>query len=108
MPTYQQHIRFVKSKPYSKWYIIWSLDSRIGSSYITKQDEITVHLTKDFDKDTIREFVIKSIMKNNPRERYFVNVNPHNKKMIRFLKTLGCTLLQQNYEVTPKRLRMRV
>lgn len=106
MPTYKQHVKFVKSNPYSKWYVVWFSNLRIGSTYITNQDEITVHLENNFDKNVIRKFVIKTIIKYNPRKRYFINTSPYNKKLIRFLKTLGVTLLQQTYEVKPKHLRM--
>ena len=33
MPTYQQHVRFIKSKPYSKWYVIFHNDKKAGSIY---------------------------------------------------------------------------
>ena len=31
MPTYVQHIKFIESKPYSKWYIIKFGNKKIGS-----------------------------------------------------------------------------
>ena len=36
MPTYQQHVKFVKSKPYSKWYIIIQSKEKVGSISLSK------------------------------------------------------------------------
>ena len=40
MPSYSQHIKFIKSKPYSKWYIILKENEKIGSIYLSKNNEI--------------------------------------------------------------------
>ena len=36
MPTYVEHTKFIKSKPYSKWYIIFKSKQKIGSIYLSK------------------------------------------------------------------------
>ena len=48
MPTYNQHRKFIKSKPYSKWYIILKSKQKIGSIYLSKNDEIGIFLSKNF------------------------------------------------------------
>ena len=40
MPTYAQHIKFIESRPYSKWYVIILNNQKIGSAYLSKQNEI--------------------------------------------------------------------
>ena len=40
MPSYNEHLKFIKSKPYTKWYIILKSKDRIGSIYLSKNDEI--------------------------------------------------------------------
>ena len=52
-PTYTKHLKFVTSKPYSKWYIIYSNDEKIGSVYLTKQDEIGMHFKEQYNKAKI-------------------------------------------------------
>jgi hypothetical protein len=42
MPTYEEHVNFVKSSPYSKWYIIEVDGKRAGTIYLTKQNEIGI------------------------------------------------------------------
>ena len=48
MPSYNEHLKFVKSKPYTKWYIILKSKDRIGSIYLSKNDEIGIFLSKKF------------------------------------------------------------
>ena len=39
MPTYDEHLNFINSKPYSKWYIVKKDTQSIGSIYLSKQNE---------------------------------------------------------------------
>ena len=48
MPTFREHVKFINSTPYSKWYIINYDDQKIGTIYLSKQNEIGIHLKKDF------------------------------------------------------------
>ena len=48
MPTFPQHKKFVLSKPYSKWYVIYQNSIKIGSIYLSKEDEIGIFLLKKY------------------------------------------------------------
>ena len=107
-PTYAKHIKFVMSKPYTKWYIIYYGKEKIGSIYITKQDEVGIHFKEQLQanlkpKSALWLQVLKIMMKKNPRNRYLVNINPRNTGMKNFLKNAGFELIQYTYEV-PKRI----
>tara|TARA_B100000745_G_scaffold83341_1_gene52136 strand:+ start:60 stop:500 length:441 start_codon:yes stop_codon:yes gene_type:complete len=107
-PTYAKHIKFVMSKPYTKWYIIYYGKEKIGSIYITKQDEVGIHFKEQLQanlkpKSALWLQVLKIMMKKNPRNRYLVNINPSNTGMKNFLKNAGFELIQYTYEV-PKRI----
>ena len=99
MPTYNQHIKFLKSKPYSKWYIIILEKQKIGSIYLSKQNEIGIFLMKSCDVDDIRLKSLITLMKKNPRKRYLANVNPNNKKLISFWKKNNFSLVSYSYEL---------
>jgi hypothetical protein len=99
MPTYNQHIKFLKSKPYSKWYIIILEKQKIGSIYLSKQNEIGIFLMKSWDIDDIRLKSLIILMKKNPRKRYLANVNPNNKKLISFWKKNNFSLVSYSYEL---------
>ena len=78
MPTYSEHIKFVNSKPYNKWYIIKFKNKKIGSIYLTNQNEIGIFIKKDIQgKDFGRQALLLMIDKN-PRKQYLANVNPKN------------------------------
>ena len=102
LPTYVKHVKFVMSKPYSKWYIIYCATEKIGSVYITKQDEIGIHFKEKNITNKIRSKVLKMIIKKNPRDRYLININPSNTKMKKFLKNEGFELIQHTYEISKK------
>ena len=89
------------SKPYSKWYIIYSSNEKIGSIYLTKQDEIGMHFKKQYNKKIYSE-VLENIIKKNPRHRYLININPKNTRMKDFIKNQGFRLIQHTYEISKK------
>jgi len=100
MPSYRKHVDFVKSKPYTKWYIIYNQDSKCGAIYLSKQDEIGIHLLKNCNDDLVREKSLYLLMKKNPRKRYLANLSPKNLKGRNFFKSRDFKLIQYTYELT--------
>ena len=98
MPTYNQHRKFIKSKPYSKWYIILESKQKIGSIYLSKNDEIGIFLSKKFQGKNVGNFALNELMKKNPRKRFLANVSPKNKKSMEFFKKNGFKLIQYTFE----------
>ena len=103
MPTYEEHVKFVSSRPYSKWYIIFYSGKECGSIYLSKNDEIGIFLKKGLTKKGIGNKALKILMKENPRRRYLANINPKNKNSIRFFKKHHFKLLQYTYELSKYR-----
>ena len=99
MPTYEEHVNFVKSGPYSKWYIIEVDEERAGSIYLTKQNEIGIFLNEGLQEKGIGSNALNVLIGKNPDLRYLANINPENKKSIKFFKKLGFTLIQYTYEL---------
>jgi len=99
MPTYEEHVSFVKSEPYSRWYIITHKRKKIGSIYLTKQNEIGIHLMRDHEKKTVYLESIRKLMIENSRNRYLANISPLNKKYIQLFVGLGFKLIQHTYEL---------
>ena len=98
IPTYSQHTKFIKSKPYSKWYIILKSKQKIGSIYLSKNDEIGIFLSKKFQGKNVGSFALNELMKKNTRKRFLANVNPKNKKSISFFKNNNFKLIQYTFE----------
>ena len=99
MPTYEEHVNFVKSSPYSKWYIIEVDGERAGSIYLTKQNEIGIFHNEGLQEKGIGSNALNVLIGKNPDLRYLANINPENKKSIKFFKKLGFTLIQYTYEL---------
>ena len=102
MPTYVEHSKFVLSKPYSKWYIIFLRNKKIGNVYLTKTNEIGIFILKSIKIKGVGKVVLEEIIKMNPRSRYLANVNPKNDKSSNFFKKNGFKLIQYTYELTKK------
>ena len=99
MPSYAQHVKFVNSHPYAKWYIIEKGGEGVGSVYLSKQNEIGIFLKKKFQNQAIGNTVLDLIIKRNPRKRYLANINPKNKKSISFFKKNKFRLIQYTFEL---------
>jgi len=102
MPTYREHVKFVKSKPYRKWYIIYFKNRRAGSVYLSKQDEVGIFLKKGVQGRGIGSIALRLLMKKNPRDRLLANISPRNKESAKFFKKNGFTLIQHTYELMKK------
>ena len=99
MPTYNEHKKFVKSKPYSRWYIVVHSNKKIGSVYLSKNAEIGIFLKKEFQAHDIGKKVLKMIIQKNPRKPYLANINPKNTKSIKFFKKNHFKLIQYTFEL---------
>jgi len=100
MPTYNQHVSFVSAKPYSKWYVILYGANKAGSIYLTSQNEIGIFIKKSFQNKQIGNIVLHKLIQKNPKKRYLANVNPQNRKSIRFFKNNGFKLIQYTFELS--------
>ena len=98
MPTWEEHVKFIKSKPYSKWYIVYSGDERIGTILLTLENEVGIFLKKNIQHKGVGSFALKLLIKENPHLRYLANINPNNKKSIKFFKKNDFKLIQYTYE----------
>jgi hypothetical protein len=100
MPTFSQHKKFVLSKPYSKWYIIYQNSVKIGSIYLSKQNEIGMFILKKYKKSNMDFKPIQLLMNKNPRKRYLANVSIKNKKSMKFFKEHKFQLIQHTFELS--------
>lgn len=99
MPSYDEHIKFVLSKPYTKWYIVNLEGKKVGSVYLSKQDEIGIFLKKDIQGKGLGKYALNILKKKNPRKRFIANVNPKNKNSAKFFRQNGFKLIQHTYEL---------
>ena len=99
MPTFKNHEKFVNSKPYFKWYIIYEDLKKIGSTYITNQNEIAIHFLNIKNYEGFFLESLEIIIQKNPRKRFLLNISPKNKKLKRIVEKNKFKLIQHTYEL---------
>ena len=100
MPTFNEHIKFIKSKPYTKWYIVKYGAQKIASIYLTSQNEIGIFIKKTHQNKNLGGTIMSELIQKNPRDRYLANVSPKNKTSEKFFKSHGFKFIQKTYELT--------
>jgi len=99
MPSYDEHVKFVMSEPYTIWYIIEYDKKNVGAIYLSKRDEIGISINNDSEYDQIVKIALKLLMELNPRKRYLANVSPNDVRSQEFLLKNGFTGLEYIYEI---------
>ena len=99
MPSYRKHVKFVLSKPYKKWYIIYYKKQKFGSIYLTNLNEIGIHFKKNQIPDSLIIKCIELFISKNREKRFLINISPKNKKLIKIIKKNKFKLIQYTYEL---------
>ena len=99
MPSYDEHVKFVMSKPYTNWYVIVYDKKNVGAIYLSKQDEIGISIKNDYMNEDIAKTAFKLLMELNPRKRYLANVSPKDVRLQEFLLKNEFTGLEYVYEL---------
>jgi len=97
LPTWEEHVEFIKNNTYQSWDIIWVDDVRIGNIYLTDRDEIGIFLDKKSQSNGYGSIAINEFMKKNGKKRYLANINPTNYKSIQFFGKHGFIHIQNTY-----------
>ena len=106
MPTWDQHVQFVLSEPYEAWYLITTADTAgvvLGTIYLTRNDEIGLHLFRQFQRSGFGQLAMHELMKIHPRLRYLANIAPGNGPSQSFFAKQGFRLCQLTYELCDAR-----
>ena len=97
LPTWEEHVEFIKNNTYQSWDIIWVDNVRIGNIYLTDRDEIGIFLDKKYQSNGYGSIAINEFMKKNGKKRYLANINPTNYKSIQFFGKHGFIHIQNTY-----------
>ena len=97
LPTWEEHVEFIKNNTYQSWDIIWVDNVRIGNIYLTDRDEIGIFLDKESQSNGYGSIAINEFMKKNGKKRYLANINPTNYKSIQFFGKHGFVHIQNTY-----------
>lgn len=99
MPTMKEHADFVRSKPYEVWYIIKdrsrSDGDLVGACYITRNNEIGVHIHHNFQAQGYGRRAVKKLMAMHGPRKWLANIAPLNDRSQMMFSRLGFRQLQQ-------------
>lgn len=98
MPSWDEHVRFVESKPYAAWYFIVDGSLVLGACYLSKQDEIGIWIYRAHQGRGLGPEAVKLLMEQHGPRRYLANVNPRNDRSAAMFMNLGFRLCQHTYE----------
>lgn len=99
MPTWKQHLAFIRSRANGDWYLIDCMGGWAGWVYLNTRGEIGLMIFPNARGFGIGGWALKAIMKRHPRKNYLANINPKNKRSIKFFERLGFKIVQQTYEL---------
>ena len=96
MPTFDEHVEFVKSDPYRVWYLILTDDAAAGCVYLTHEREIGISIYEKMKGKGIGSEAVRLIldMYDGP---IYANINPLNDASREFFTKMGFTQLQVTY-----------
>lgn len=97
MPTWEQHVAFVDNPPYEAWYFITRDMEIVGSVYLTKQNEIGIHLFRAFRGERIGPKAVCLLIDKHGRRKYLANIAPNNAGSAVMFQNLGFRLIQRTY-----------
>lgn len=98
MPSYDEHIEFVKSNPYLCWYLISAEGGTAGSIYLTRDSEIGIFIFKTHQgKGYAREAIKELMTRHSPP--FYANVNPANTASQKLFSDLGFNMIQYTYAI---------
>jgi RimJ/RimL family protein N-acetyltransferase len=106
MPSWKDHVRFIRSRPYQSWHLISAgrPSAIVGAAYLSKNSEIGVFLFKAHRGNGYGEAAVRALMKKHPgTPRFLANINPNNLRSIEFFQDLGFRHIQNTYELFPSK-----
>lgn len=98
MPTWQQHIAFIESKPYEAWYLIDDGYFFTGAIYLSRQREVGLFLLPEHRGEGLGKAALAELRKLHPG-RLLANASVRNLDSIAFFHKQGFTLLSVTMEL---------
>lgn len=99
MPTWTEHLTFVKSSPYKEWFLVMNSDLEpIGQFYITDKNEIGIQVLKKYQGKKYGTAILDLIVnKRYGDEELLANINPNNVRSINLFQKFGFCHIQNTY-----------
>ena len=96
LPSMADHRTFVYSHPYAVWYLIEQGHDYVGTTYLTKHDEIGIFVFKAHQRRGYGRRAVELLRQLHPGKHLW-NVNPANLPSIELVEKLGGKIIQHTY-----------
>lgn len=105
-PSYEDHMDFVKRRPYWLWYLIAIEDCWIGAVNVTSRNEIGIGLFRAHQgvgwgrkvlEKLLSEYSPRPAIASERQGHFVANINPENERSIKMFESLGFKLVQWTY-----------
>lgn len=107
MPTYDEHVAFVRSKPYQAWYLILyqqvaeepmeDVRQFVGATYLTRQREIGLFIFNAYQDKGFGSLALIEMRRRHGE--MLANISPYNTFSQRFFTKHGGKLIQLTYRL---------
>tara|TARA_B110000014_G_C19937505_1_gene485032 strand:- start:404 stop:811 length:408 start_codon:yes stop_codon:yes gene_type:complete len=98
LPTWEEHVEFIKNDPYECWDIIIIDGEQIGNIYLTKREEIGIFIKKDYQSKGYGSEALNKFLIKTGKKRFLANINPTNYKSIQFFGKNGFSQIISTYQ----------
>ena len=106
LPSYEDHINFVKNHPYRKWYIIYLNNEYIGTFYLTFNNSIGLNLIEKYQNQdkSVLLYIIKKFkplkeLKSVRPTCFYINIPINHDKLEETIKDIGGVITQKTYNI---------
>jgi RimJ/RimL family protein N-acetyltransferase len=89
MPSFVDHVAFIRSRPYLAWYAIYDANVFVGSIYLTHMNEIGLFVKDIKIGKGYGSKALNTLMRTTPRPHYLANIAPGNSTSITFFLNMG-------------------
>lgn len=114
MPSFEEHEAFVRSKPYSEWWLVATRSSIgegmksysvecVGVCYLTHQNEIGLQISADQQRMGRATAVLRILLERYKERRLIANVSIKNDVSRALFEKFGFVHIQNTFELEAKR-----
>jgi len=101
MPSWDQHVKFVESRPYDLWFFIVANGRVVGATYLTRNSEIGIFIFKSHQGHGYGPRAIELLMVHGGKRPYLANINPENARSTYVFSKLGFKWKSSTYAIGP-------
>jgi len=98
MPTFVEHVSFIRARPYAAWYCIYDDSVFVGGIYLTSLGEIGLFIKEGKERKGYGKKALQALMLAHPKAYYLANIAPGNSTSLAFFANMGFKHLRTTHK----------